>query len=138
MPLEPGLYIISCRGAGGYIGKNLVEDKSLLPKRIVNVPPDAGAPQFTVERSPSSTECYVIRTTGALIAERNQLLWAYVLDSFAPSTYLWCINAEPQHGEHAYTQELTGLVFSVSRSLVGLLVGVSHAAQQRLKSLLNL
>lgn len=102
MTLEPGLYTISCRGTEAYIGRHVVEDKSLLPKRIVNLPKGVVTPGFTVEKSAASEECYVLRASGGLVAEKDQLLWASVLDSFAPPTYLWRITAQPQHGQHIY------------------------------------
>lgn len=103
MTLETGIYIISCKGTESYIGRNKIEDRSLLPKRIISLPTGVEAPRFFVERSSLSEGCYNIRAMDGLVAEKDELLWAFLIHNTAPPTSTWLINRQEQHGERIYT-----------------------------------
>ncbi len=103
MALESGIYIISSRASETYIGRSETEDKSLLPKRIIVLPKGVEAPRFLVEKSPISEGCYIIGAREGLVAEKDKLLWAFLIHNAAPPTTTWLITPQPQHGPNVYT-----------------------------------
>ena len=43
MPISPGEHYIRNKGTGEYVQRSLHEDKSLLPKKVISIPPGVEA-----------------------------------------------------------------------------------------------
>ncbi|KAK7047234.1 hypothetical protein VNI00_006900 [Paramarasmius palmivorus] len=96
MSLESGLYII--KNQGKYIGRNLAEDMSLLPKRIVTLPESVQAPRWEVEKKDDNK--YILKCQKDATVQFDNLVWAALLPEPLPEK--WCIEHVPHHGQNAY------------------------------------
>jgi len=105
MVLESGVYIISCRDTQSYVGRNAVADKALLARRIINLPRGVEAPRFIVEKSPQHKGCYIIRAVEGLVAEKDSLLWAFLIHAAPTLANMWHVNPQVQYGQNVYTVE---------------------------------
>ncbi|CCM03311.1 uncharacterized protein FIBRA_05439 [Fibroporia radiculosa] len=93
-PLQSGTYIINkvASGEGSYVGRNIVEDLSLLPKRVVIHPPGV---EFSFLACSANTHAgddlkweiidlgdgrYKLTVGGAPTSEKEDLVWALLLE----------------------------------------------------------
>ncbi|TFK92083.1 hypothetical protein K466DRAFT_562484 [Polyporus arcularius HHB13444] len=87
------------------IGRNFVEDKSLLPKRILTVPIQGlRAPMSTLiwDIEPIGDGNYKIKTRGSYVGVLpDGHIFAFVLEEMIQGAE-WTIQHVPQHGEDAY------------------------------------
>ncbi|KAG8996129.1 hypothetical protein FRB94_008554 [Tulasnella sp. JGI-2019a] len=104
MSIESGLYIVVNKANGHNIGRYPVEDRSLLPKRVMVLPQGVQAPMWIIEKKPDSN--YTMKAGGAPASTQNSLLFVSLIDGIPPPAASWCITATPQHGENTYIIEL--------------------------------
>ncbi|KAK7047233.1 hypothetical protein VNI00_006899 [Paramarasmius palmivorus] len=96
MSLESGLYII--RNIDKAVGRKQAEDRSLLPKRVVVLPPSVEDPKWEIQKEDSNR--YILKVQGAPTANIDRLVFALLQDE--ESAEKWRIEAVPQHGENRY------------------------------------
>ncbi|PSR87359.1 hypothetical protein PHLCEN_2v5176 [Hermanssonia centrifuga] len=104
MSLPSGNYIITSKVPDGQslsIGRNLAEDKSLLPKKVISLPPGVEAPVWAVQLLDNGK--YILRIGGAATAEFEDKVFAVLLDVPIPTE--WTITHVPQHGPNIYIIE---------------------------------
>ncbi|KAI0789335.1 hypothetical protein C8Q75DRAFT_806981 [Abortiporus biennis] len=107
MSLESGKYLISAMATEGKnkVGRYWIEDKSLLPKRIILLPetggPDGWSPEWTIEKKDDG---YIMKSLNNYTAGLNGELVAILIPDMAPPQN-WKITAQPRHGENVYTIE---------------------------------
>ncbi|KAI0793524.1 hypothetical protein C8Q75DRAFT_713078 [Abortiporus biennis] len=87
------------------VGRYWIEDKSLLPKRIVLLPetggPDGWSPEWTIEKK---DEGYIMKSLNNYTAGLDGKLVAILIPDMAPPQ-IWKITPQPRHGENVYTIE---------------------------------
>ncbi|THG95043.1 hypothetical protein EW026_g6533 [Hermanssonia centrifuga] len=101
MSLPSGNYIITSKVPDGQslsIGRNLAEDKSLLPKKVISLPPGVEAPVWAVQLLDNGK--YILKIGGAATAEFEDKVFAVLLDVPIPTE--WTITHVPQHGPNVY------------------------------------
>lgn len=103
MTLESGVYIISCRGTQSYLGRSGVADKTLLARRIISLPRGIEAPRFIVGKSPQHKGCYIIRAVEGFVAEKDSLLWAFLVHDTPTPANMWHVNPQVEYGQNTYT-----------------------------------
>ena len=118
MTLQPGKYLIKSKSQGTYIGRHVDEDRSLLPKRVLLLPPDfAPAPEviglsidtLNVAEIPFSQwevimldeGIYILKARSNHVTHFDNLVFAVLLPE--PPATKWRIEAQPQHGQNIYT-----------------------------------
>ncbi|KAF8645996.1 hypothetical protein AX16_007422 [Volvariella volvacea WC 439] len=96
MSLETGRYIIQNGDRG--VGRNSTEDRSLLPKRVIVLPPGVRDPDWVIEKVGSDS--YIIKARGAPTANVENLVFALLIEEGKAEK--WKIEAVPQHGPNRY------------------------------------
>ncbi|KAH7924148.1 hypothetical protein BV22DRAFT_531734 [Leucogyrophana mollusca] len=97
--LETGHYnIVNLAQESGSIGRFPIEDKSLLPKRIVVIPQSIKPSRWIVEALPNGR--YILKNGGAPTAETDNLVFAFLRDEKKEE---WKITYRENHD--AYTIE---------------------------------
>ncbi|KAH7927791.1 hypothetical protein BV22DRAFT_1127107 [Leucogyrophana mollusca] len=98
--LEAGLYMITspCLHGGSFIGRDLNEDRSLGPKKVVVLPVGVEAPKWIVE--PMGKGRYKLKVGGAITCEMKQELYAMLIGLEGEE---WMIKYRDYHD--AYTIE---------------------------------
>ncbi|KAH7927792.1 hypothetical protein BV22DRAFT_1127108 [Leucogyrophana mollusca] len=96
--LQSGLYIVTSPALkpGSFIGRDLVEDHSLLPKRVVILPPGVMAPRWIVESLGKGR--YKLKVMGAPTCEIDKKLFAILIGAESEE---WVVKYRPNHD--AYT-----------------------------------
>ncbi|THG95045.1 hypothetical protein EW026_g6535 [Hermanssonia centrifuga] len=103
MSLKEGNYIIRNRAQGQFIGRNLAEDLSLLPKKVINLPHGVQAPVWTVLPVNDSDNKYRFKIGGSYVAEIDHLLFAVLLEEPLPTE--WRVTPSERDGPNAYIIE---------------------------------
>ncbi|KAF3929099.1 hypothetical protein ABW20_dc0107213 [Dactylellina cionopaga] len=98
MSIETGRYIIDPKDKKlGWVGRHFIEDRSLLPKKILTLPEGVQPPQWILEKLPSGN--YIFRANDATTGVKDGLLWALLIDMFPAEE--WFLNK--QDGNIMYT-----------------------------------
>ncbi|KAK6511782.1 hypothetical protein TWF481_000687 [Arthrobotrys musiformis] len=103
MSLEPGLYFIQAKSKHYPVGRFYVEDRSLLPKRVLSLSQAAGGrpPEWLVEETGDGK--YRMKAQDAYTGAIDDKLYAFLLPEPAPVD--WVVKAHPEHGENVYSIE---------------------------------
>ncbi|KAF8882226.1 hypothetical protein BD779DRAFT_1648139 [Infundibulicybe gibba] len=99
--LETGMYIINSKQDGAYVGRNFIEDHSLLPKAVISLPHGVQAPHWVVEKLPNGR--YRLKVGGAPTGVERDLVFAFLLDHHPVEE--WVITHRENHGPNVYTVE---------------------------------
>ncbi|KAG9010626.1 hypothetical protein FRB93_003894 [Tulasnella sp. JGI-2019a] len=105
MSIETGMYLISSKVNNHSIGRYPVEDRTMLPKRVMVLPQGIQAPHWIIEKK-EGTDTYTMKAGHAATAVEDGLLWVTLMDSMPPLAASWSITATPQHGENTYIIQL--------------------------------
>ncbi|KAF3927911.1 hypothetical protein ABW20_dc0106811 [Dactylellina cionopaga] len=100
MTLPNGRYIIKCKANNQFVGRNIREDLSLNPKRVVNLPEEADE-QPLIWEIQKRENGYDMRARGSHTAIIDNKLYAVLLEQ--PVAEEWVITPRPQHGQNIYT-----------------------------------
>ncbi|KAF5366264.1 hypothetical protein D9758_005808 [Tetrapyrgos nigripes] len=95
--LQSGTYVV--RNGDFEVGRNLREDRTLLPKPVV-LGPDVQGTTLEIEQIGSEGNNYLIKARGAPTANINNLVSALLTNEETAEE--WRIEAVPQHGENRY------------------------------------
>ncbi|KAI0088752.1 proteinase inhibitor [Irpex rosettiformis] len=107
MSIADGLYQIFCAADNVPIGRALAEDLSLLPKRVITLPPDAAPTRpWIVIKNPNDT--FTIKVADAPTAEIDGKLFGVLLDSPPPTE--WKLTPIERNGPDAYIVTTSDLV----------------------------
>ncbi|KAK7027239.1 hypothetical protein VNI00_015328 [Paramarasmius palmivorus] len=98
MSLKSGLYTIRCKATDNYIGRSENEDKSLNPKRVINLPEGVEAPKWQVEHVGGGK--YILSINDALTAAIDKKVFAILGDEPAPTE--WIIESIDYQGENNF------------------------------------
>ncbi|KAI0088753.1 hypothetical protein BDY19DRAFT_144265 [Irpex rosettiformis] len=99
MSIEDGQYQIFSAADNLPIGRPLAEDKSLLPKQVVTLPPGTAPTRpWDVLKNPNGT--FTLKVAGAPTAEVDDKLFAILLDSPPPTE--WRLTPVERNGPDAY------------------------------------
>ncbi|KAI1785404.1 serine protease inhibitor [Ganoderma leucocontextum] len=79
MALESGRYYIFSKVDDTPVGRNYIEDKSLLPKGIYKLPQGIPPPEWDVEKLPNGN--YKFQNRGALVGALDRNLFAFLIDA---------------------------------------------------------
>jgi hypothetical protein len=101
MSLGSGIYIISNKLDNAFVGRFPIEDRSLLPKKVVTLPAGFEAPQWDIEAL--SGNRYKLSTQRAPTSEIEGRLYAVLASELAPTE--WTITKRDNHGPNIYTVE---------------------------------
>ncbi|KAK6335167.1 hypothetical protein TWF718_010603 [Orbilia javanica] len=103
MSLEPGRYFIQAKSTHYVVGRYYVEDRSLLPKRILSLSQTAGGlpPEWLVEKTGDGT--YRMKAQDTYTGVIDQKLYAFLLPEPAPVD--WVVKSHPEQGEDVYSIE---------------------------------
>ncbi|EPS38906.1 hypothetical protein H072_7304 [Dactylellina haptotyla CBS 200.50] len=100
MSVEPGQYIIRDTLNHKPVGRFIVEDRSLLPKRVLSLPPDGEVPKWQIEKS--SNELYKLRSRGGTAAVIEDRLFATLMDDIGADHSEWLLIPHPEHGINVF------------------------------------
>ncbi|KAG8999308.1 hypothetical protein FRB94_006239 [Tulasnella sp. JGI-2019a] len=98
-----GNFIIRHKATSYAIGRHLVEDKSLLPKRILSLPQNIEVPKWDIKHNNGH---YTMKARGGTVAAINGSVSALLMEE-PDARDKWDITAVPQHGDNTYIIELT-------------------------------
>ncbi|KAF3171781.1 hypothetical protein TWF225_010463 [Orbilia oligospora] len=103
MSLETGLYFIQAKSTHYNVGRYYVEDRSLLPKRVLSLSQAVGGlpSEWLVEKTGDRT--YRMKAQDAYTGVIDDKLYAFLLPEPAPVD--WVIKAHPEHGDNVYSIE---------------------------------
>ncbi|RVD83123.1 uncharacterized protein DFL_007524 [Arthrobotrys flagrans] len=101
MSLESGRYFIRSKSTHYVLGRHYVEDRSLLPKKILGLSQTAGPPHWIIEKTSDGT--YRMMVQGTYTGVIGDKLYAFLLPEPAPVE--WILKAHPEHGENIYSIE---------------------------------
>ncbi|KAF8882225.1 hypothetical protein BD779DRAFT_1787957 [Infundibulicybe gibba] len=77
--LESGIYIVSSKKDGVYVGRGLNEDMSLLPKAVLSLPPGVRAPFWIVEKL--KDDHYRLKIEGAPTGVKDKHVFAFLMEN---------------------------------------------------------
>ncbi|KAF3125576.1 hypothetical protein TWF703_010904 [Orbilia oligospora] len=100
MSLETGLYFIQAKSTHYNVGRYYVEDRSLLPKRVLSLSQAVGGlpSEWLVEKTGDRT--YRMKAQDTYTGVIDDKLYAFLLPEPAPVD--WVIKAHPEHGDNVY------------------------------------
>ncbi|KAK6542038.1 hypothetical protein TWF694_007809 [Orbilia ellipsospora] len=103
MSLESGTYTIRNKINNNPVGRFIVEDRSLLPKRVLSLPQDnrSELPVWKIEKSKSDS--YRLKARGGVTTAIDNMLFALLLEEeglLSPSE--WRLVPHPEHGPDVY------------------------------------
>ncbi|KAK6337293.1 hypothetical protein TWF730_002699 [Orbilia blumenaviensis] len=102
MSLEGGIYTIKCKLQDDFVGRHLVEDRSLNPKPVYALVDSTEPPQWLVEKS---EEGYLLCNRGGHATTIESKLFAVLGQDEALEK--WAIEAQPHQGDNLYTIKKT-------------------------------
>ncbi|KAM5542253.1 hypothetical protein V8D89_004126 [Ganoderma adspersum] len=100
MALESGRYYIFSKidDAAAPVGRNFIEDKSLLPKAVYKLPKGVEPPVWDVERLPNGH--YKLQSRGAAVGAVDRLLFAFLIEAETlVATLEWSIQRDERDGD---------------------------------------
>ncbi|TFK31010.1 hypothetical protein BDQ12DRAFT_730025 [Crucibulum laeve] len=98
--LTSGHYIIrNVSKADGSVGRNLAEDKSLNPKKIVSLPSSIQAEAWIIEELPNGN--YKLRARGSPTGARDGKVYAFLTENGDE----WKVTRRENHGRNVFTIE---------------------------------
>ncbi|RPD66161.1 hypothetical protein L227DRAFT_134503 [Lentinus tigrinus ALCF2SS1-6] len=101
MSLKDGIYTITTSSGGHLVGRHWVEDKSLLPKRVVTLH-SVGYTQPKWDVHAVGNGNYKIKTGGSYVGVMpDGHVFAFLLEDMIQGSE-WKIQHVPQHGDNAY------------------------------------
>ncbi|PIL29940.1 hypothetical protein GSI_07851 [Ganoderma sinense ZZ0214-1] len=95
MALESGRYYIFSKLDDAAVGRNSVEDRTLLPKAVYKLPKGVDAPVWDVEKLPNGK--YKLQTRGAAVGAVDGLLVAFLMKT--ETTLEWTIQRDERDTE---------------------------------------
>ncbi|KAF3916206.1 hypothetical protein AA313_de0208501 [Arthrobotrys entomopaga] len=105
MSLESGAYTIRNKINNNPVGRFIVEDKSLLPKRVLSLPQDKQTelPVWKIEKSDIDSDSYRLKARGGVTTAIDNMLFAMLLDEEGPlGPSEWRLVPHPEHGPDVY------------------------------------
>ncbi|KAK6529348.1 hypothetical protein TWF281_008525 [Arthrobotrys megalospora] len=103
MSLETGRYYIQGISQHNPVGRHHVEDRSLLPKRVLSLPPDMGGQSSAWIVEKTGNETYRMKARDTYTGVIDHKLYAFLLPDPQPTD--WVIKAHPEHGQNVYSIE---------------------------------
>ncbi|KAK6353875.1 hypothetical protein TWF730_008298 [Orbilia blumenaviensis] len=106
MSLEHGLYSIKAKHNAYSVGRYIVEDRSLLPKRVLGLSEDAiggRPPVWEIEKT--DDDKYIMKALGSPVGILHGKLFAFLIDMDEQQPTHWVLKAHTQHGEDVYSIE---------------------------------